>query len=175
MSDLPRPAPLPPAVPIAIEDEQITDEAAVEAMKRQGFVEFSATSIRDLANLGAHLHQLGTIRIQRGRAMVAQKRVEDGMKVMHEELLRIQALPPEKRGRLKDMLAVAEKLGFLAGKLTGAQELMVLMEGGATQITADGIADNVVPSFRPGATIKPANQIVAQEVHIHPAPNPTPR
>jgi len=174
MSDeLPAPAPKPPPVPVSIDEPQVMDDEAIAALKRQGFSEISPTAIRDLKTLGVHVHQLGTIRIQRGRAMVAQKRVEDGMKILHEELLRVQALEPNKRGRLKDMLAITEKLGFLAGKLTAAQELMVVMEGGAQQITPDGIADDVVTSFRPGTTVKPANQIVAQEVHIHqPTPNP---
>jgi hypothetical protein len=160
----------PPTVPVAIEEPTITDDEALAAMKRQGFVEISNTALRDLANLGAHMHQLGTIRIQRGRALVAQKRVEDGMRILHEELEAISKEDRKTRSRLKNMLAVSEKLGFLAGKLTAAQELMVVMEGGAQQITADGIADNVVQSFRPGQQVKPANQIVAQEVHIHPNP-----
>lgn len=169
MSDLP--AKLPP-VPIKL-DAPVLDQEAIDAYKREGFIEMPADRVADLAKIGQHTHQTGTIRIQRGKAMVSQFRVEASMRALQAEIDRLQALPPNTKGRLKELLACTQQLGYLASKLTASQELMVLMEGGSAQITADGIADNVVQSFRPGSKVTPA--ILAKEVHIHPPPTDDPK
>lgn len=164
-------APMPPKVPVVIEEETVLDQDAITALQRQGFVDIPVTALNDLKTLGVHIHQLGTIRTQRGSAIISQFRLESSMKLLFQELTDL-AADKNRKDRLKAMLAVSQQIGYLSGKFVDSQTLLVLMEGGSANITPDGISDNTVPSFRAGAQVKPSQTLViANEAHLHQPPH----
>jgi len=172
MSDQPI-APKPPAVPVSIDEPQVLPEEAIAALKRQGFSDIGPEALIDLQRLGIHVHSLGTIRTHRGRALIAQTILDRSMKMLYSALEDLHA-NKNKKGRLKEMRDTAQTIGYLAARLTDSQALSVTMEGGRANISPDGVADDVTPSFIPGSKVQPGNQtaIVAKEVHFHPPTNP---
>jgi hypothetical protein len=157
----------PLEVPVALEEPMVADREAVAALRRAGLVTMAECTLRDLKTIGVHIHGAGTLRIQRGRAMVTQQMLADTMRELFSE---IQVVKSEKetKARHKLMLAMAHALGALSAKMTESQELMLKLEGGTGAVADSGPPPGLVKSFTPGQQVQAGGTLaVAREIHFH--------
>lgn len=159
-------------VPVGIDEQTVTDDEALQAMKRQGFITMDRQHMHDLRTIGLHAHGGGVLRIQGGRALVSQQRIERVMQILHEEIAILhQDQDPNTNhtNRQSRMVAMAQVMGYLASRLTESQEFMIGLEGGKRRTEAQIFED--VPktkTFAPGSIVKAGGTLVlSKEVHLH--------
>lgn len=161
----------PPQVPtIVVHERPVTDQDALLALQRLGFVELRRNDVNDLATVGTHLHGAGVVRVQQGRIMVSQQQLADTMRTLYDAIIKIGKADKPKTGDLTRLAAV---LGTLSSRQNESIKLMVNLEGGQTETLPPESVEGLVPSFGKGAKIMP-NQtlIMSRETHVHQADHP---
>lgn len=161
--------PLPPPVHEGITsatDPIITDEQFNEAMRALGHSSFSASEMKHLAAAGIFLTNLGTLKVQRGGALVTQR----NMQVAMAKIMSVFDQVDKGKARLTNKVIMVEKLAraltLITTKLTESQRFLSDLQpaaGPGMRPTDDN--EIVNRSFIPGQDVQP--NIVAKEVHIH--------
>ena len=159
-------------VAVSIPDRTVCDKDAREAMQRAGHVEVDEMYLRDLETVGIYARQ-GTLRIQRGRAMINQRRMEQVLEKASDTILAFKI----KSGKGKaednevtpgDYSKVLQSFGQLSSKLTESQRFSVECEEVYRPPATVRDPDQTQTSFTPGAKVQPAaTQVFAHEVHMH--------
>jgi hypothetical protein len=153
-----------PQVPVGIEESVVLEPAAVEALQRLGAYEVPATTMRDLQRLGLFLRGTGTLRTERGRALVSEQNLQGMMSQVIGIAKRIE--PDVTVYNSEKFAILARVLSDLAKSLTASQRLMVdiaKMESPKGR-PAEETREPQRRSFEPRAIVQPIN--VAQ-VHVH--------
>lgn len=159
-------------VEVSIPDQVITDESAAEAMRSQGLIMLQKNTITDLASIGINLQGVGVMRVQRGRALVSQQRLDEASRVVYNEIIEL-SKDKSAKGRLAKICQLSQSLGYLASKLTESQELMLSIDGEKTGYHAMPSDEPTTKAFTPGSIVRGGGTaIMAREVHLHPAPEP---
>lgn len=168
----PKPTPIrtePVEVDVAIEalpEPTVTDDQALEAFKRSGLTLVTAETVRDLAAVGVYAKGVGVLRIQRGRAMFTQQRLEEAMRLLSSHMHTVHADPKLKTSaKTNNLVRSAGALSSLARQTTESQRLATDIESLTTQSGAP-VADtpNNVPSFAPKQKVGPST---SPEIHNH--------
>lgn len=130
---------LPPPVDLEHDDDPIpTDAEAARILREEmGLIEVGTSHVFGLQKLGVYLKGNGVVKNQRGVAFVAQHRLSSAMEILHAELMEGRNRPKRRKGQpreetklnIEDMCRIAHELGFVAGKLTESQEVMLRMSG----------------------------------------------
>lgn len=161
-----------PPIPIDIAEPMVSDEEAEKALLECGLVRVPKKQLDNLNKLGIWLKGAGVLRNQRGEALFNQRRLDDVMQILYEHIVDING--SKRKDKMKSILLLSEKLGYLSSKMTESQKLVVEMEG-LTPGSARNAAyqdEAVNKSFIPGSNVKP--MIVGKEIHIHQAPQNQP-
>lgn len=165
-----------PAVPVSIPDQVVTEEEALEAFRRQGMAKIPAKLATDLRTIGISFHQVGITKIQRGRAVMTQERLDSTIRIIQEQIDRIsedKTLGPKSKVALLAKLAEAQCACI--SRMTDSIELMVKLDKGR-EITQEQMIPEVEQMTQPfgaGEVVKPgATMIATKEVHIHNGPTP---
>jgi hypothetical protein len=162
-------------VAVSIPDRQVTDKQALEAMKRAGNVVVTEHYLEDLETIGIYARK-GTLKIQRGRAMINQRRMEIVLEKAAEIItatnIKIDSKHKPKAGEIlmspRDFSTSIQAFAQLSSKLTESQQFSVNCEEVYRPAASVQDPDQVHSSFTPGAAVKPANtQVFANEVHLH--------
>lgn len=159
-------------VAVTIPDRVVTEQGAIEAMRRQGAVDLSEHYLKDLEDVGIYVRQAG-VKIQRGKTMVNQHRIESAM----GKLTEIICTTPVKRhskdkGKMEPnkLADLARALATLSKSLTDSQRMMMEIEGVLTPPSKPTDPDQIMQPFAAGSKVKPATtQVIAENVHIHQA------
>lgn len=156
-------------VAVTIPDRVVTEEGAIEAMRRQGAVELSEHYLKDMESVGIYVRTAG-VKIQRGKVMINQNRLERAMGVLADIITtspvkrhsKEKGMDPNKLADLVRALAVASKA------MTDSQRMMLEIEGVLTPPSKPTDPDQIMQPFAAGAKVQagPTN-VVAKEVHIH--------
>ena len=149
----------------AIPDPAVTDIQALEAFKRAGLVMVGVDTVKDLAAIGIYVKGVGVLKIQRGRAMITQQKLDEAIRVMSEHMVAIHndsKLKP--RTKTNDLVKSAGVLASLTRGSTDSQRLAIELES-MTVVTGAPVTDTPVPmnSFQPKAKITP----VSTTIHNH--------
>jgi hypothetical protein len=165
-------------VEVSIPDRTVTESQAIEAMKRRGLVLVDDHYLEDLETIGIY-SRTGCLKIQRGKAMINQHKLEQAIATVTEKLVTakiregkktaykdgVLTLPP------KEYAALGQTLAQLSKALTDSQRFSVEMDQTYRPAATVKDEDQVQTSFIPGAPVTP--HIVAQHVTINP-PAPAP-
>lgn len=162
-------------VPVSIAERQVTEADAIAAMKRAGGLVVNEHYLEDLETIGIHARR-GTVKIQRGRAMINQRRMEVVLESLVCNLTAVQVVTNKKQkvadGKIamapRDYAAVVQSFSQLSSKLTESQQFSLGAEEVYRPAAAPQDPDQQQNSFLPGAKVQPAStQVVAHEVHFH--------
>lgn len=154
--------------PVNIDEPQITDADANEALKTLGLVNVSADKMHALSVLGQFGKGTGFVRNQRGQAFMTQARVDQAMSIMVDVIsgkLKVKGKTPS----FDQMVRSASTISVLARASTDSQRLILEIEGflppgeRSDRELADGERKK---SFAPGQNIQPHTTIYAQKVDI---------
>lgn len=163
----------PPTIDVSIPEELPTDAEMLQALQRQGMVGLSKHTVSDLKAIGAYIHGVGTVSVQRGRVMVSQQRLDGCMKLLYTKLQSLASSKKKKFNPVPDMVRVTHEIGYLTTRQVEAIELMLKLEGGKNALDSETLIDGVVKSFAPGAEVKSnPNVLFSREVHIHSSEHP---
>lgn len=140
----------------AIPEPQVTEGQAIEAFKRNGLVNVGPGTIGDLAAIGIYTKGVGTLRIQRGRAMVVQQILQESMQHIAKHMKSI-VDDQNKKGKTNELVRIGGALASLAGRATESQRLSVEIE---TSELPPGAPLTDTPSntasFQPRQKVQPA-------------------
>lgn len=171
-TELPAPVSKKPVdVDIEIEahaDPLITDDQALAAFRENGLVDVQPGTVKNLANLGIYTKSVGSLKIQRGRVLVSQHRLDKVMNALVNEFDRINS-SDSKAKKTEKLLGLAKAIGQLTARQTECQELAIDIESKAVAAGAP-VQDGPQPtqaSFPQRAKIQPTTMIHAQHVTIH--------
>jgi hypothetical protein len=155
----------PPEVEVEITERIATDEEVAKEMRALGFVKITGSQVALPSKLGAHLHQKGVIRHQRGGAFMNQHRLSSTVEVLHARLIEVADSKPgakKENQKTEQMCKLAHAIGYNASKLTESQELVIGSEGGR------GLATPPLPNAEaPPNMAFPVGTTVPKEVHYH--------
>lgn len=170
MDKLPPPADgeitLIPEVPVALRDPVISEEAALDAVQRQGSVMCSKKAVSDLAAIGVHVMGAGSLKVQRGQVFISQQRLNQALILLMDELQRLTKGNDKKK--TAKLAQIAQSLGYLTARLTDSQSLMVAIE--RLHHPGGQAIEEILPTndcFLPGEAKGGGTSIVAKEVHLH--------
>jgi hypothetical protein len=164
-------------VAVSIPDRQVTDKDTIEAMKRSGNVVVGEHYLQDLETIGI------TLKIQRGRAMINQRRMELVLEKVAETITntKVKSSKDDRAGageilmNPRDFATTVQSFAQLSSKLTESQQFSVGCEEVYRPAASPQDPDQVNNSFVPGAPVKPGTtQIFTKETHIHGAPQAEP-
>lgn len=157
-------------VSVDLTDKVVTDEEAEEIMKANGLAVVQKNNITKLAQLGIYLHGVGVMRMQRGRALMSQERLDQASAILFRKMNEV-ANDPEAKGQVQKLTALAQSLGYLATKITQSQEVMMLMEGQGKPAIPPMPQDEPTARAAPiGSVVGPSTVIMGKELHVHTDP-----
>lgn len=164
----------PVEVPVEIQEKIVSAEEAKQAMVRLGLNDVAVDVVHDLETVGIYVKARGVLKVQRGRVLVTQQRIEDILREITDTVK--QGKKDEKGDRVPldvdELAKLVHAAGYIFSKQTESQKFAVEME--RVRATTDSMADDEEPStksFKPGSKVQPkkipGTAIVAQTVHIH--------
>jgi hypothetical protein len=156
-----------------ITDRAVTPEDVERIMQENGLSEISARGIHDLAAIGIYLHGAGVMRVQRGRSLITQQRLDQAMRLLQEELIiTAQDREAKPKDRVDRMTKLAQSIGYLSSKVSESQELMLSTDqAGRPAVTHMPQDEPTARSFSPGAIVRGAGILaVGNEIHVHSDP-----
>lgn len=160
-------------VQVVVPERAVTEEEALDAMRRQGKVEIPTAYLKDMETVGIYVRK-AAVNIQRGKTMLAQSQVEAGIKRL-AELIATAPIKANSKDKTKGALYpekvadLTRALSALLGKYTDSQRFTAELEEILRPPTKLTDPDQVQMSFPAGATVRPSTQIMAKEVHLHQA------
>jgi hypothetical protein len=168
-------------VAVSIPERQVTEKDAMEALRRAGHLEIGDYYLNDLETIGIHARK-GTLKVQRGRAMVNQRRLEMVLESAADKLLAVK-IKVDKNTKAKEgeilmspanYATVIRAVSVLASTLTESQQFSVNCEEVYRPPAAVQDPDQVHNSFVPGKPVVPGTtQVYAKEAHFHGQQPPT--
>lgn len=147
----------PLAVEVGIDEPMIAEAELKEILKRQGFAEVGLARMNDTGRMGVALKGLGVLKMQRGRALINQQRMDDAMRQMCELLTEI--LASNKKTRIASANKTAQTISYMSRALTDAQKFMADHEQGSSERRPSNAV--VIPEmptnkgFLPGQNVQP--------------------
>lgn len=160
-------APLP--VEVGLEDPMISDDELVKVLTRQGFSEVGLSRIQDIRACGVALKGLGVLKMQRGRALVSQQRMDNAMRYLADLLEEVMA--GNKSTKISQAIRLAQALGYMGSKLTEAQAFLAEMErhhGSNRPAFQEAVSEVINKGFLPGKDVQPGVTLIQREAHIRP-------
>lgn len=166
----------PIEVDVGIMEVIPTDDEALAAMKRLGFITMGPGVLRDLRAMGLYVKGVGVRHIERGRTLISQQRMDLTMRKITELIEQVADSPMKPAAKIKHLATLANSLATCMGKLTESQKFQADNErmSAARPIGAIPQAEAGEPvnqAFMPGQDVRPGGtMVVAREVHMHAAP-----
>lgn len=126
-----------------------SDDVVDGALKSQGLIKMSASSLRELRQIGVHINGLGILRTEQGGIFVNRSRMEAMMQAILERTV------SGKKPSVKNLAVLARNLALLGGKVTECSKV-TLESAGVRMGHAAPNGDSDKPknkSFAPGVNV----------------------
>lgn len=119
--------------------------------------------------MGIYVGGLGVLKMQRGRAMINQQRVDDAMRQMSELLAAIMA--GTSKQKIAQATKVVQTIAYVSRALTDAQKFLAEVEERANpgrQPYVPKLPEVMNQGFTPGQDVQPGMTLTMREVTLRP-------
>lgn len=160
----------------ATPDPVVSDEAALAAFERAGMMMATKETVRDLASVGIHVKGIGVLKIQRGRVMMTQQRIDETMRMMIGQMDSV-LKDEKKKSKTPELVKLANSVRSLADSITKSQRLAVEIEsitvgsGAPVSDTPQATTASFQPKSKVQASGHQSTTIHAQNVFVAEKPS----